>query len=331
MKLKIEAARLKHATGWLKGIGSDYIQVANRAGLIKALAAVFAHGEVTLGNAAVEDDFSVYLEVAALQRFTGKMQSDVVTLDVGDKVVLTDGKTRATFAQPSAARNCLDITPKGVKRIKLAPMDAGLLYRYTAPDGKLSFARVTGTRAFAHDRIAAVSVPAEGAGFLSRRVLSWGGSDTAQFYHNAEGSFIREPETNSILYEAHGSDLATWPDQIPAAFTRMENFSDVFTCNAAELRHALQQYGKLDVDQAIRIEGIDNEATVTIHGTKTVIEDRLTTEADGAFCATVATATLVPFLSHAPSERVRFRYNEESPYLVLLDGSEARLLTPRGA
>lgn len=244
---------------------------------------------------------------------------------------MKDGKTKATFAQPAAARNCHDIKPQSVKRVPLAVDDAALLAKYTARDGKLSFAKLVDGRAFAHDRIAAVSVPVAGSGYLARRVLEWGGADNTQYYTSPSGSFVREPSTGSILFEAHAGDLTGWPDQIPPVFKKLENFPVVFSCDAAQLRRALQQYGKLDVDQAIRIQGVDQEATITIHGTKTVIEDELTTEADGCFSVVLATATLAPFLNALSGAQVLFRYDESSPYLIAVEGSEARLLTPRGA
>jgi hypothetical protein len=70
---------------------------------------------------------------------------------------------------------------------------------------------------------------------------------------------------------------------------------------------------------------------VSIHGTKTVIEDGLAVEAEGDFTAVLAIATLVPFFTAAPDSVAHFRYAEDSPYLVAVDGWAARLLTPRGA
>lgn len=333
MILEIEPARLKQAVNWLKGVGAEYIQVATRGGALKALAAVFVHGEVTLIPQCAED-VTVYLEVAALQRFTAKLSAggNPVKLDVdGTTVKLLDGKTKATFQQPAAARNCQDVKPQGVKRVVLHPDAAALMAKYTARDGKFSFAKLTGGRAYAHDRIAAVSVPVTGDGFLARRVLEWGTDADTQYYVNPTGSFVREPATGSVLYESHANDLAAWPAQIPQVFANLENFPIRFSCDAAQLRRALQQYGKLDVEQAIRIEGVNDEGMVTIHGTKTVIEGELTTEADGAFEATLATATLMPFLNAAPDTIVRVRYSDDTPYLLAVDGLDARLLTPRGA
>lgn len=331
MTIEIEAARLKQAVDWLKGVGAEYVQVANRGGALKALAAVFVHGEVTLVDK-LAGDVSVYLEVTALQRFAAKLSGKPVTLEAGEGVVrLHDGKTKATFQQPAAARNYQDIQPKGVKRIALHPDAAALLAKYTARDGKFNFAKIVNGRAYAHDRIAAVSLPVVGDGFLSRRVLEWGTEADTQYYASGQGSFVREPGTGSILYESHANDLHTWPAQIPQVFGTLENFPVRFSCDVAQLRRALQQYGKLDVEQAIRIEGVFTEGTVTIHGTKTVIEGELATEADGAFEATLATATLMPFLNAAPDTMVRVRYGDDTPYLLAVDDLDALLLSPRGA
>lgn len=335
MQIGIESKRLKHAVDWLKGVGAEYVHVAERGGKLKAMAAVFAHGEVVLADGA-EQGLSVHLDVTALQRFAAKVISDEVVLTVDEGTVLMKGgKTKVTFSQPATARTCADIQPKGVIRLGLHSGYANLLAKYVAKDGQLSCAKVVGSWAYAHDRIAALAVPvAQGQGFLTRKVLEWASADDAQFYCNPQGSFVREPGTGSVLYESHPSNLTSWPSQIAQRFAQLENFQPVFGLEVAALKRVLQAYSKLDAEQAIRISNGDeggDVATVTIQGTKTVIEDELAVECEGPFAVVLASATLTPFLNAAPETMVRFRYDDHSPYLVAVDDFDARLLTPKGA
>ncbi len=340
MDIKIETARLKYAVAWLKDVGAEFVEVTPRGGKLKALAAVFSHAEVVLGDwTEPEHTPDIFLETKALQRFVSKATADTITLKWamnGEKVAAKAGAATATFAQPAAGRACPDIVPKGVVPIGIPADMVAMLAKYAAKERKLSFIMVRNGWAYAHDNIAAVKVPATGSGFLSRKALEWGGTDTAKYYTNPMGSFVREPAYGAVLYESGAQDLASWPENLQVIFSKLERMPSVFAVQAKALHRVLVNYGALDTEQSIRIEaaeGADN-AVVSIHGTKTVIEEDLTVASEGglAVSAVLAISTVVPFLAACPDAELHFAYDSEtSPYLLTVTDWDAKLLTPRVA
>jgi len=217
--------------------------------------------------------------------------------------------------------------------VELPPTMVAVLAKYTAKERLLSYVRMQDGYAYAHDAISALRVPATGTGYLSRKVLEWGGTDTARYYYNTHGSFVREPGHGAVLFDGAAQNLHAWPVSIAQVFTKLENFPMVFSVPAKSLQHVLQAYGALDTEQSIRLCGAagDGSATVTIQGTRAVVEDELPASSESDFTAVLAISTLLPFLAACPEANLYFQYEDNSPYLVSVDGWDACLLTPRVA